>query len=203
MSLRLQGLARVFALAATIVAMPARPCVALEDEVDAAKAATVKAAYVLNFLRYSEWPDEAFETPDSPIVVALVGSCEVANVLPGLIARADPIAGHPIVLEQYAAPDPTTDRDALHATLARSHLAFVCPLPEYEEQQIVERLRGSHVLTVSDASDFCGRGGMLGFVLRHDRIVFEANPRAIQDSKVSISAKVLKLAQIVEDGARP
>jgi hypothetical protein len=43
---------------------------------------------------------------------------------------------------------------------------------------------------------------MIGFVLQRDRIVFEANKAAINGSGVTISAKVLKLANIVGDEAR-
>jgi YfiR/HmsC-like len=39
---------------------------------------------------------------------------------------------------------------------------------------------------------------MLGLVPRGQRIVFDANPRAIQASGLQVSAKVLKLAHIVE-----
>ena len=52
------------------------------------------------------------------------------------------------------------------------------------------------------APRFAATGGMLGFVLRGDRIVFEANPKAIQTGEVVVSAKVLQLAQIVDSEER-
>jgi hypothetical protein len=169
-------------------------------EVDRTKAATVKAAYLLNFLRYTEWPEGAFETSDAPIVVTQVGDCEVGDVLPEVIERADPIAGHPLSLQRVVAPDAAPDRAAFLRSIEDSHLVFVCPCTDEGVEAIVAHLRGKNVLTVGDSAEFADSGGMIGFVLQRDRIVFEANPQAIQDSAVSISAKVLKLASIVGGG---
>jgi hypothetical protein len=43
---------------------------------------------------------------------------------------------------------------------------------------------------------FTQSGGMIGLVRRSDSIVFEANPVAIRNSRLMLSAKVLKLARI-------
>ncbi len=172
------------------------------SEVDRRKAATVKAAYVLNFLRYAQWPATAFENPVAPIVVTQVGDCEVGSVLPDVIGRAEPIDGHPLALRRVVAPDAAPDRDAFLRSIEDSHLVFVCPCADEGVRAIVEHVRGREVLTVGDAPDFAERGGMIGFVLQRDRIVFEANPQAIHASTVTISAKVLKLANIVEEEPR-
>ena len=57
------------------------------------------------------------------------------------------------------------------------------------------------VLTVSDVPGFAAQGGMLGLVRSGRHMAFEANPDAIRNGGVSLSAKVLKLARIRE-GAR-
>jgi len=181
--------------AATIVAACVRPSGALD--VDHAKAATVKAAYLLNFVRYAQWPEESFESPTAPIVVTQVGDCAVGDVLPDVIGKAEPVNGHPLTLQRVVAPDAAPDREAFLRSIEGSHMLFVCPCAPEGVQAIAEHLRGGKVLTVGDAPDFADHGGMIGFVLRRDRIVFEANPNAIQASSVSISAKVLKLASIV------
>jgi hypothetical protein len=191
----LQRLFGTVSAAAAIVAACALPSGALE--VDRAKAATVKAAYLLNFVRYAQWPEESFESADAPIVVTQVGDCEVGDVLPDVIGRADPINGHPITLTRVVAPDAAPDREAFLRSIESAHMLFVCPCPAEGVQIIVEHLKGTRVLTVGDTPDFADHGGMIGFVLQRDRIVFEANPSAINASGVSISAKVLKLASIV------
>jgi hypothetical protein len=186
--------------AAAIVAVMAQRSDAME--VDRTKAATVKAAYLLNFVRYAQWPEDSFESPDSPIVITQVGDCEVGNVLPDVIGRADLINGHPLTLNRVVAPDAAPDRAAFLRSIEGSHMLFVCPCPDEGVQAIIEHLKGSTVLTVGDTPDFADHGGMIGFVLQRDRIVFEANKAAINGSGVTISAKVLKLANIVGDEPR-
>lgn len=168
--------------------------------VDAQKAARVKAAYLLNFARYTQWPDSAFESPGDPIVFTQVGECGVGEQLMELVQRSEPIDGHPLLLQSVTYPEKTGPDHEFLRSLDRSHLIFVCSLPPDRVQFILDHLGGSNVLTVGDIPGFCGNGGMLGFVLHEDRIVFEANPKAIQESPVAVSAKVLKLAQIVGEG---
>jgi hypothetical protein len=195
MSTSLPGVGVVLRVAAIVVVAATASLAA--PEVDRTKAATVKAAYLLNFLRYAQWPESAFEYPTAPIVVTQVGDCEVGDVLPDVIGRSEPIAGHPLVLQRVAAHDAAPDRDAFLKSIERTHLLFVCPCPDEGVQAIVAHLKGSNVLTVGDTPDFADSGGMIGFVLQRDRIVFEANKQAIHESPVTISAKVLKLANIV------
>jgi len=173
---------------------------ALEARVDPTKAATVKAAYLLNFARYAQWPEGAFAQPDSPIVITQVGECEVANVLPDLVRHSDTVNGHAVEIRRIATIGMSQDREEFLRSIKQAHLLFVCTVAVEETRLIVEHLRGSNVLTVGDDADFADHGGMLGFVLQRDRIVFEANPVAIHASPVSISAKVLKLAQLVGEG---
>jgi len=52
------------------------------------------------------------------------------------------------------------------------------------------------VLTVGDATGFAAAGGMLGLVRVQEHLAFEANPEAIHDARLLVSAKVLKLARI-------
>jgi hypothetical protein len=170
---------------------------------DVEKAARVKAAYVLNFIRYSQWPDDAFEGPDSPIVVTAVGECEGANVLAEVIRRSPPTGNRQIMLEHAPYPFDDADRKEFYRSLDQSHLVYVCSTGPEPIAAILEHLNGSKTLTVGDTPDFVESGGMIGFVLEQDRILFQANPKAIQKSRVTISAKVLKLAKIVGGGDAP
>jgi len=62
---------------------------------------------------------------------------------------------------------------------------------------LLQRYAGQPVLTIGDAGDFVASGGMLGLVHEGRRIVFEANPQAIQASRLQVSAKALKLARVM------
>ena len=187
----------------TLLAVAGGTMCAAAQVVDVEKAARVKAAYVLNFIRYSQWPADAFEGSDSPIVVTEVGECEAGNVLAEVIRRSPPIDNRQIVLEHapYASDD--GDRKEFYRSLDQSHLVYICSAGPEPIAAILEHLNGSKALTVGDTPDFVENGGMIGFVLEEDRILFQANPKAIQKSRVAVSAKVLKLAKIVGGGDLP
>ena len=50
------------------------------------------------------------------------------------------------------------------------------------------------VLTVSDIPRFAERGGMIGLVNQADRIRFEVNVAPVEDSGLTVSSELLKVA---------
>ncbi len=186
-----------FLLLATIAIVACSEVCAHAQALDVEKAGRVKAAYVLNFIRYSQWPDDAFEQPDSPIVVTEVGECDDDKALSEVIRRSQPIGGRQVTLEHAPYGSDDADRQEFYRSLEQSHLVYICSAGPEPIATILGRLNPSKTLTVGDTPDFVENGGMIGFVFEQDRILFQANPKAIQKSRVTISAKVLKLAKIV------
>ena len=71
---------------------------------EAARVEEVKAAFVVNFLRYTEWPATSFETSDSPFVVLVIGAEPVGEALEEIARRSAPIAGRPLIVERRRLP---------------------------------------------------------------------------------------------------
>lgn len=159
----------------------------------------VKAAYVLNFLRFTEWPaDAAPPAKDDAYVLALVGTREFADALRGIAREAEKLGQRPVRVRRL---DLEADPQELAAALARAHAVFVQSDTQEDAQPVLQLSERLPVLTIGDAPGFAAAGGMLGLVPQGQRIVFDANPRAIHAGRLQVSAKVLKLANIVE--ARP
>lgn len=162
----------------------------------------IEAAFLLNFLRYTDWPAQSFETGDSPYVLCVVGSESVAGRVRAVAAAAGRVNGRPVEVRWIpnargtrAAPfDSAQDREN-QQLLRRSHLVFFHASAGNVPAQAMSDLWGQPVLTVSDVPDFTRAGGMLGLVRRAGRIAFEANPEAIRNARLMLSAKVLKLAR--------
>jgi len=168
---------------------------------DIDKAARVKAAYLLNFIRYSQWPSEAFPAPDSAIILTIVGDCPGSAAMAEVIHRAEPVEGRAIQLQLAPYAHDDVNRQEFYRSLDESHLVYICQSGPEPLKAILEHLASANVLTVGDTPGFVQSGGMIGFVLEENRIVFEASPKAIQKTRVTISAKVLKLAKIVDSGS--
>ncbi len=138
----------------------------------------IKGAYVYNFIKSGQWPDEG-----GPFVVALLGrddalSRELASSLPGRSVHGRPIRVEPIANAQEA-------RSAHVLVLSRSENARV--------RSVSETLRGSGTLLVTDG---CADGAvvMLNLTTSSDgRIGFEANLANIVAENLGVSDDVLDL----------
>jgi hypothetical protein len=169
----------------------------------------VQAAYLINFLRYTQWPERSFDSREAPYVIAVVGSEHVAARVRAVAGAAGRVDGRPVEVlwvagarGSRAAPfDSSQDRENL-LQLRRSHLVFFHASAGNIPAQALSDLWGQPVLTVSDVPGFTEAGGMIGLVRRSGSIVFEANPVAIRNSRLILSAKVLKLARITRSALR-
>jgi hypothetical protein len=172
--------------AALAVALGAAGDVAAE----ALTEAQVKAAYVYNFVKYVEWPAAAFATTQSPVVLCVAAG----DGLRGALAAIDgkPAQGRVLQLRRSVRPD----------EFRTCHILFV---PESEERGTGELLRKAGslpVLTVGEHDGFAAAGGVIGFVVRDDRVQFEINPDAAARADLKVSSRLLQLATIVRDARR-
>jgi hypothetical protein len=162
----------------------------------------VEAAYLVNFLRYTQWPASSFTAPNSPYVVTVVGSPQAAASVRAVAAAAASVDGRPIEVRWLSQArgtreipfDSPQDLDA-RAQLRGSPLVFFHRSAGPVRAQVLSDLASAPVLTVSDLDDFTSQGGMLALVRDDRRIVFRANVSAIRGAGLLVSAKVLKLAR--------
>ena len=156
------------------------------------RALQVEAAFLVNFLRYTDWPPERAGV-DVPWRIAVVGSADAAATVRAVAAAAGQVRGRRIEVEQVALP---RNGNVQAARLRASHLVFLHDVGADRRNDILRSVAGAPVLTVGDDHDFALRGGMLGIVRIDARLGIEANPRAIESGGLQVSAKVLKLARI-------
>lgn len=178
-------------------------CPAAAQETSAALQTEVEAAFLVNFLRYTDWPPERAAPLAQPLVITVLGDPDMASALARLADVVPPVRGRRIEVQRLEYPEgaDATVRASVSERLRRSHLVFVHDTREPVDA-ILGDLSGQPVLTVSDRPGFAAEGGMLGLRRLGGRIVFEANPGAIRNARLVVSAKVLKLARIVEGAVR-
>ena len=165
--------------------------------------AQIEAAFLVNFLRYTDWPEDRALAPDAPYVITVVGADDVAANLERMAKVVAPVRGRRLEVRRLDFPPgaDATVRTAISERLRRSHLVYVHETREPVEA-ILGELSGQPVLTVSDRDGFAAAGGMLGLRRRGGRMDFEANPAAIRNARLVVSAKVLKLASLVQGTVR-
>lgn len=170
------------------------------QEVDPVRYAVVKAGYLLNFLRLTQWPDESFATDESPLVVVVVGHDAMTPFLEDIL-RDERIGDRRAVVERLTLPEGRPEAIAAGQAADRlqaAHLVYVADDALAHLESIVSVVAGHPVLTVSDIPGFAARrGGMIGLAVREGAVGMEANVGRIEESGVAVSARVLQLASIV------
>jgi YfiR/HmsC-like len=148
----------------------------------------VKAAFLYNFITFTEWPADAFSEPGSPYVIGVLGDDPFGPVLDEMV-NGEKINMRPLVVRRFKRIE----------DMHRCHILFICASEAYHLPEILRRLKGQPVLTVSDLSGFAETGGDIGFVSA-SRIKLFINPAALRSANLAVSSKLLRLAQLVPEG---
>ena len=143
----------------------------------------VKAAYLYKFIPFVDWPATAFSAPSSPFVICVIGDDPFGAVLTQTVSGQQ-AHGHPIVIDRAAAFTPGMNCHELfegHGPTAGADAAF-------------RAAEGQPVLTVSDNLPGAD-SAILHFVVKDGHVRFDIDPAAAQHNGITISSKLLDLAQ--------
>ncbi len=144
----------------------------------------IKAAYLLNFARYMEWP--AARLPIGALLrLCVLGRDPFGGALMGLEGRQ--VNGHEMRLRQIEGVDQAGD----------CHLVFIADSEERRLGLLLRGLAGKGVLSVSDADGFAEAGGGIGLVVEDGRVRFDINHAALQRDGLRASSQLLRLGRNV------
>ena len=146
-----------------------------------------KAALLFNFTRFVEWPADAFPQTDDPAVIGVLGQDPFGSVLDEIV-RNEKWAGRKITVQRYR-----------HVEAARHcQILFVTASEEANFPHILRMLRGRPVLTVGDSEVLALRGGMIRLMKSPaGKMSLQINLEAVQASGLTVSAKLLRVAEVV------
>lgn len=144
----------------------------------------VKAAYLFDFLKFVEWPEDSFADPLAPIVVGVVGEDPFGSALPEVVIGKT-VQGRDLVLRRYRVGE----------DLRGAHLLFISASERKQLPQILSSVRGSSVLTVADTEGFLEAGGMIQFLSENNQIHFAVNVDAASKARLKMSSRLLTLAK--------
>lgn len=146
-----------------------------------ADANLLRAVFTQRFIKYVTWPSgrASGAQADAPVVVAATD----ARALRRYFTRPD------IRLAQW----PVKDCQVLViiGTNARTTGA------------LLKRVRGKPILTVGQDPNFARMGGMINFVPFRGRMRFQINIEAVRKAGLTISSRLLKLADIYQENPGP
>ncbi len=147
----------------------------------------VKAAFLINFPKYVDWPANVLAETNSPIVIAVFGETSLDGDLQKMI-KGKTIMGHPLVFKRVA-----TEGECASGC----HILFIDAGVRRPTPDFLGKLDGASVLTVGDSDDFLNSGGVIKLARRDRKIRLEVNLIAAGQAHLKISSKLLSVADVV------
>ena len=150
---------------------------------------TVKAALVLNFARFAEWPQTAFATPTDTVDVCVIADEAIETAFAGI--HGERVGERRVHLLRLDTP----------RNLEECHVLFVSGTDRGELPRILTATEGRPVLTIGEMAGFAESGGLVSFDKAEGKISFRVNLEATKRSGLRLSSRLLKLAVIVGDSS--
>jgi hypothetical protein len=182
---RLAGRACIAWLAAWLAAWPAAaPAQGIGSD------ATAKARVAATFMRFVQWPAQAFADDATPLRLCVMhDSAAVAAAFAAHDGSA--LANRRLAVQMNPAPGAPHCHVIFIDDSARSGTAGPA------------RHAGSGTLTIGTSDGFLAAGGMVELVNVNDRYRFDIDLQVLREAGLTVSPGVLKLARQVRNGTLP
>ncbi len=149
---------------------------------------TIKAVFLEHFTRFIEWPESTeIANTSQPFYVAVIGENPFGSILDQVYSEQK-IKNRRVEILYFATLDEIT----------HCHILFISRSNKEILSEILARTKDKPILTVSDTEGFAENGVLINFYLSGNRIKFEINEKAVHDSGLAMSYRLLSLARIVE-----
>jgi hypothetical protein len=150
-----------------------------------ASAPALKAAYLYNFAKFTEWPEDALPA-GAPLVICVVDDLNLTKALEDVTVGRD-VDGHALVIRKIE----------LEGPLRSCHLLYA-DVDSRAGSRLIDVLKDAPVLTVTDFGQFAAMGGTTNLFVEEGRIRFAVNLEATARARLRISSRLLSLAKLVK-----
>jgi hypothetical protein len=148
----------------------------------------LKAAALFNVIAFTEWPATAFASADAPLVVGVLGNGPLVTFLNDTVAH-ETWQGRRISLRRVSTP----------ADARFCHAVYIAQSEHARWPSIAHLFARLPILTISDADEFARRGGLVQLTIERNKVQLLVNLRAARSCGITISSKVLRLANVLDD----
>lgn len=166
----------VFACAATVFA---------EEDVKAG-VNDLKAVYVFNFIRFTDWPVRAGLKRGSDVKLIVLGDRDTLSTMQSI---AEKKAAREIGL--------SVESCATDNCISGVSALFIGAGERDDYPRLLGLVAGHPILTISDIPGFATHGGMIEIRYHNKKLTFIVNLQAVNRSGLYISAQLLQLGKIV------
>jgi hypothetical protein len=179
---------KIIRLAAIALLLSGAPELPAQTEIS--REYQVKAVFLFNFAQFIAWPTNVFADAQTPLTIGVLGDDPFDSFLDETV-RGEKIGEHPLVIQRYRRVE----------DVQGCQILFISRSEGRRTQQILAGLKDKNILTVGDIDGFIKDGGIVRFVTEENKIHFKINLEAAKSANLTISSKLLRLAEIVESGS--
>jgi hypothetical protein len=148
---------------------------------------SLKAAFIYNFAKFTEWPADALPGT-APFNACVLGDDAIGDALERSV-NGRRLSGRGIGVSRVTRDGP----------LRSCHLLYLSGVTAAQAAAILKDVRGAPVLTISEADDFARLGGIAHMFVENGRMRFNINLEQAKHSHLQLSSKLLVLAARVLD----
>jgi hypothetical protein len=150
--------------------------------------AEAKAAFVLNFARFTEWPEGKLPQGSRAIRIGVMGESPVLDELQRL-SKDFTIQGHPV--EVVTIGDPQDE--------VGCQVVFILDVEHKMFLRYLEKIEDQEILIVGDEPEMAGWGASVAFQPMKTRLQFVVNRKAASAHHLTFSSQLLKLEAKILD----
>jgi YfiR/HmsC-like len=161
--------------------------IAASAELPRASEYELKAAFLFNFIKFTDWPADELAKSADRFIIGVVGKDPFGATLDKII-EGETVHNRAIVARRFSRMD---------EAVTNSHVLFISSSEDTNLPAILKILDQRSVLTVSDIDNFAQRGGIISLKKENNKIVFDINLESAKRVGITMNAQLLKLAKIV------
>ncbi len=143
----------------------------------------IKAVFLYNYSKFITWPEHAFSSAGSPFTLCLLGKDPFGQIL-DITVEKENMRGRKVEIKRIQQIDDITGCQIL----------YISKSVEFQLRKIYRHVRQYPILTVSDISDFVGRGGMIEFINENNKVRFTIDSEQLRSVGLQADANLLKIA---------
>jgi hypothetical protein len=145
----------------------------------------VKAAFLLNFAKFVDWPPAAFANADAPIAICILGKDPFGHGIDDLV-QGEAVNGRRLIVRRIGA-----------APAAQTCQIVFTQSSGKEVSEILGSL-GPGVLTVGEGSNFIHDGGIIALLVESRHVRFDIDQKAAEAAGLKLSSRLLAVARSVQ-----
>lgn len=163
----------------------------------------VKAAFLYNFIKFVDWPEEEAADSNKPIIIGIIGKDPFGSAFESV--KDNLVKGRKVVIWRFkgieklkkSAENDNSEQHPEIESIRKCQLLFICQSEKEKLNEIIKLIKDHSILTVGDIQGFLESGGIINFVVDENKVRFEINAIAAKGAKLEIRSQLLRLARKV------